>query len=712
MTNIHPFPDPNRPFRHQRLPTRVGLTALILALSPMPGQALAETEIRQLEDVRFSVDPLVSPQARTELGQLTPDTPSAGSVIDQEELEKVHFVDSVNELLNRIPGTSLTRNMRIPIGGRSYTGNLIDGQAVSSPQQHGTWGFIEETNTWDIERVEVTRGPASVLNSSNTVGGTINVITRDPPAGPEHRIWAQTGESDLYRGGVSTGDTLENGLGYLLDANLMRDDGWREHARRERDAVSGKLQFDPTETTRVQMRMEYLDLYQEDPGNLSEEDFRADWQQAAVKHDVLNEQMRHVTPSLRLTQMLGDAGEFRLGFIHRQSKGTEVTQGYGQTAAAALRETEKERRESNLQLIYRHEFEPLAGKLNVGADLIRGTNSDDLYNRQDRQRQDLNTASTIRETGRSPFAQYEFSPFKRLRLTAGIRHEDFEYDVEQLSFDRQGQEVYQSGKQSYSKLVKKGGLVFMLNEDNRLWASVAEGFRVPSTNATVTATYPNPDLPPETMLTTEVGLRGQWREPNVHYDFTLYETTIEDYHLSVYCIDQPDRCSGFNAFVPGANWATYTDAVGKIRFRGFEAAAGWQPTEWLRFDGAYTRATSKLLDYINRGEDYSGNSLNAMPLHRLNARATVMPIAGSYIELEADYISSYYTSLDNQDRYNRPTLYHLRTGYQHKNWRFTVQLLNLLDSKYSPRVSQSGGERIFNAGYGPRTLRAGLIYRW
>src|SRR5690606_34997156 len=100
---------------------------------------------------------------------------------------RVMFVDSVNELLSRIPGTSQTRNMRIPIGGKSYTGNLIDGQAPKSPYR-GSWGFIDETNTWDIERIEITRGPGSVLHSSNLVGGIINVITREPPARSEHRI--------------------------------------------------------------------------------------------------------------------------------------------------------------------------------------------------------------------------------------------------------------------------------------------------------------------------------------------------------------------------------------------------------------------------------------------------------------------------------------------------------------------------------------------
>lgn len=680
----------------------------LLATSPV-FSADAEPVVLPLMLIEESAVP---PQSRTELGELTPDTPRSGSVVSREELERVQFIDSVNELLNRVPGTAMTRNIRIPIGGRSYTGNLIDGQTPKSPHQLGTYGFIEETNTWDIERVEITRGPGSVLNSSNAIGGTINVITRTPPVEPEYRVWGQVGQWDLYRGGVSAGGTFDNGVGYLADVNSLRDRGWRENSRRERDAASGTLQFSPTAATRLRVRMEYLDVYDEDPGNLSEADFRANWRQAAVTHDVLSDRMRHFTPSLRLTQDVGDFGELRIGYIRRESEGSQVTQGFGAAAAAALRQTDKDYTENNLQVVYRHDFELADGKIYVGADLIQGTKKDDQHSRIDRRRADLITATTIRERGRSPFLQYEFSPMERLRLTAGLRHEDFGYRVDRLSFDRFGNPVVQQGRSDYSKLVRKAGAVYAVDDATRLWVNVSEGFRVPDTGSTVTATYPNPDLAPETMLTKEIGLRGAIDRVGLDYDLTLYQTTIKGYHLSVPCLDQPSRCEGFSPMAPGANRATFTDAVGRMRFRGFEATAGWQARDWLRFEAAYTHAKSKLLDYVSGGADLTGNSLNAMPRHRLNARVTVNPTPVSYVELEADYLGRYYTNLENTDRYKRPTLYNLRAGYDFNNWQLSLQVLNLLDTKYPTRVSQSGGERIYNAGYAPRTLRAGLSYRW
>jgi iron complex outermembrane recepter protein len=651
-------------------------------------------------------------QSRTELGRLTPETPAAGSTVEREELEQVMFVDSVNELLNRIPGTSLTRNLRIPIGGRSYTANLIDGQAVKSPHQLGTWGFIEEVNTWDIERIEVTRGPGSVLNASNAVGGTINVITRQPPPVPEYRIWGQAGEYGLARGGASAAGTTTRGLGYLLDANALDDRGWRESSARQREAVSAKLAAQPTDATSLQFRVEHLDVYQEDPGNLSREQFEEDWSQAALTHDVLYEDMRHLTPSFAFSHFLSDRQELRINGARRESRGTEVTQGWGQAADAPLRETEKDYVENNVQIIYRYDFAWADSKVYVGADLIRGTKDDDLYARVDRTRGDLMTATSIDEEANSPFVHYEFSATPRLRFALGARHEEFTFDVDQVGFDFMGNPVRTSGSRSYSKLVKKGGLTYALAENHMLWANLAEGFLAPSTAATVTATYPNPDVPAETMLTAELGLRGRFPASGLAYDLALYETTIDDFGLTVYCLDRPEACEGFDPTARGAAFATFTDAVGRVRFRGLEAELSWQVREALRFDMAYTHAINTLVDYEDRGVDYSGNLLSASPRNRLNLRATVTPTPRWYAELEGDYVSSYYTGIDNTDRYKRPDLYHLRAGYRTGPWHASLALLNLTDARYSPRVSLSGGERIYNAGYAPRTLRAGLSYTW
>jgi outer membrane receptor protein involved in Fe transport len=160
-------------------------------VQPGEGATQADAKSRGKADAPSTVylDSMVVTATRT--AHNLEEVPAAVSVIDTEEMETVKFVDSRKELLKRIPGYSMIRNLRIPMGGKNYTINLIDGLAVSSAFGSGTIGSADDTNTFDIERIEVVKGPASALYGSNALGGVINVITRKPPKEPEYRLWGE-----------------------------------------------------------------------------------------------------------------------------------------------------------------------------------------------------------------------------------------------------------------------------------------------------------------------------------------------------------------------------------------------------------------------------------------------------------------------------------------------------------------------------------------
>ncbi|MDO9141030.1 MAG: TonB-dependent receptor plug domain-containing protein [Methylobacter sp.] len=106
--------------------------------------------------------------------------------ISQQDLDNVKFTDAY-QVLNRVPGVSMTRNLRFQNGGRSYTANLMDGISVRAPLR-GQVSDIENFDTDEIQRIEVTKGPASALFPSNAFGGVINVITKEPPEKPVRRV--------------------------------------------------------------------------------------------------------------------------------------------------------------------------------------------------------------------------------------------------------------------------------------------------------------------------------------------------------------------------------------------------------------------------------------------------------------------------------------------------------------------------------------------
>ncbi|WP_394201265.1 TonB-dependent receptor [Shewanella waksmanii] len=119
------------------------------------------------------------------------DTTSSVSVIDKETLDSGQYL-SVSSALSEIPNivalTGAVPDIRGVTGNgaaggfNSFTGGakarvstLIDG--VAEPFVADLTG---DTGLWDIEQIEVFRGPQSTINGRNSIGGTVFIKTLDP----------------------------------------------------------------------------------------------------------------------------------------------------------------------------------------------------------------------------------------------------------------------------------------------------------------------------------------------------------------------------------------------------------------------------------------------------------------------------------------------------------------------------------------------------
>ena len=114
--------------------------------------------------------------------------PAAVSVVTRREIE-ARGADNVLDALRGETGVSLQGRA---IGGRKvlslrgmdskHTLYLVDGRRVGATD--GVIGHSDFQYDWiaveDIERIEVVRGPLSVLYGSEAMGGVVNVITREP----------------------------------------------------------------------------------------------------------------------------------------------------------------------------------------------------------------------------------------------------------------------------------------------------------------------------------------------------------------------------------------------------------------------------------------------------------------------------------------------------------------------------------------------------
>lgn len=675
-----------------------------VAPSPAAPEVVVEAPPPSINpESRFAARP-ARVQDRTEIGHLSIDTPVAGTSLGAEDLELVRSTSAETDLLLRVPGVSMIRNFRIPTGGKGYTNNLIDGFSVRS-QALGSVGFLDEVNLWDAERVELTRGPASVLYSSKAVGGTVNVIPRTPPDRQEGQVILEGGKNDLVRGGLNLAGPLGDSgtLGYTFSVNRLDYEGWRDRSAIERSGLSGKLVWQATPGTEVTLRAERLWLYQEHAGRLTQAQFDADWRQAQYQN--LYEDSRSDMLSLGLKHRLSESSRLELSYGYSHKTGIDACPAGCSSRIATMRMVEADNTTHNLRVLYTHDLAPMDTRLSFGVDAFKSRKNDDTWSRAVNGFTPiaLVSAYTIDETSVAPFAQAEFSPVEELRFTLGARWENYD-----LKVDDRSPGTNLDGSKSYSDLVTKAGLSWDFAPDQLLWASVAQGYFVPSTASTVTSANAR-DLPPESSLTYSIGLRGELREGALGYDVGLYHSTIRDQAISL-------QCAGDAVLCPGDPTGSYSVAAGKVRYRGMETQLYWRLSPQWRFDLSHTYARNSYVSFVTDTADFSGNTASASPDHHFNLRATWTPDEAWRFEAEGDWLSSYFTNDSNTDRYQRPWLVNLRANYA-LNDRVGLYAVveNALDVTYSKRVSATDEPvpaRGYNEGYAERTFRLGLSARF
>lgn len=204
----------------------------------------------------YQMDPLVI--TGTRITRQKSEIPSSISVISRQEIQNNTYVNILPVLANNVPGLFVNeRNMvgygvgpdsggNISIRGISGTPNtqilmLIDGQ----PQFMGIFSHpISDAYTGsDIERIEVIRGPGSILYGSNAMGGAVNLITRQPEDGLTLYGKAAYGS---YNTGLFTGSLgyKKNKFSVFGSINRERTDGNRDDANDAFKNTSGYLKLD------------------------------------------------------------------------------------------------------------------------------------------------------------------------------------------------------------------------------------------------------------------------------------------------------------------------------------------------------------------------------------------------------------------------------------------------------------------------------------
>ncbi len=159
----------------------------------------------------------------------------------------------------------------LDIRGLGQNGRRIAVLVNGRPEKMGLYGCaVTHAFPMDnVERIEVIKGPASVLYGGEAMGGAVNIITRKPENKSESRLQVsygsfQTSQLNLQQGG-------KNGrLGYLVTYDRRQSDGHLDNSGYQGDALTARLDWELSPSLELALQGKYFDALKHEPGTVEQ----------------------------------------------------------------------------------------------------------------------------------------------------------------------------------------------------------------------------------------------------------------------------------------------------------------------------------------------------------------------------------------------------------------------------------------------------------
>lgn len=530
-----------------RLHLTAAAAAVFAALAASSSAAVAAEETVSTETVKVTA-------ARVE--QELMDVNMSVSVITADDIARSN-ARTVGELLKDIPGVIINNDggqgiKRVKIRGENAFRTLvmIDGQKIAEHKSmSGTPMMIDPSQ---IERIEVIKGPASVLYGSDAIGGAINIITKksgqkafeadvslglDTSSMGKQAAFSLAGQKDgwHYRlgGAIETGDNLDTPAGEMKGTYYGTDF--------ETKSANLFIAYDVNENNQVGLTLDHFDN-QFNSISWESPDFYVhvpEWKRTKVGVFAESRNLTDFWTRLRVDAFYQKSKKNMVN--HIQATGMPMilmpiadntTDQYGISTQADWQLGE------NHYLITGYEFE---------YDKLDATSTTNYAFTRMPTAYDKVTPYNGHAQTHAAFASME-STFGNFVLNYGARYTyvSSEMDATQTTktysrptVSSSVENTYDADKRHDAQVVFNAGVLYNGLEHTTLRASWSQGYRapilqelyIPTSMGSTGTTYNNPDLKSETSDNFEIGAR--YLNHGLSLDASLFYNIVDDYIASV-----------------------------------------------------------------------------------------------------------------------------------------------------------------------------------
>ncbi|NBF10594.1 TonB-dependent receptor [Pseudomonas sp. Fl4BN1] len=201
--------------------------------------------------------------AGSRLGLSALETPASTDSLSGEQI-RARGDRSIQDAVSRSAGISRTGTPGdggTSLSARGFTGQSSVMQLYDGNRMYTGMGTVTfPVDSWAVERVDVLRGPASVLYGEGATGAVINTVPKKPFSGEiENHLRLGYGSFDRQQQALDSGGSLNDTLSYRLNLNRLRSNGWIDRGDSSGDFVSAALRWQARDDLAFTLAHDYGD---------------------------------------------------------------------------------------------------------------------------------------------------------------------------------------------------------------------------------------------------------------------------------------------------------------------------------------------------------------------------------------------------------------------------------------------------------------------
>ena len=638
------------------------------------------------------------------------ETPQSISVVSKDVVEDLGAT-RLQDALDYAGGVGRANNF----GGQGLTTFTVRGFTTGEFYRNGfpiNRGYPNMPDANTIERLEVLRGPATMLYGRGDPGGTFNVVSKQPLAERTVTLGSQLNDQGMKRGTLDASGPLdeEGRLAYRLNVVGEGGDTFRDHVETERYGVTPVITWQATDDTKVTFEGDFmrnnhpldrgLTRFPNQRGTPSRDTFWGDKDAGKLHND-------NNMAQLRFEHVLNDNWTLGGGFqwLDGSLKGNAIEANGPGSLGADGRTLQRNFNYRKLEWTDKDYQLNLTGHFSTGGfdhTLLTGIEYEDYDYKSIIQRSSAaagtypidifdpvygqprpaltRTPTHDKENLKTyaAFVQDQVALTERLKVLAGARFERFEHDYQNY--------VGKSWQAADNAVTPRVGVIYDLTDTVAVYADAARSFK-PNTGAS----REGGGFAPEKGKSYEMGIKWEALDRQLSVDAAIYQIEKKN----VLTTDPVDN--------------TFSVAAGQVRSRGFDLnVAGNLTPEWRVIGGyAYVDAEVTRDNTLRSGTrlmNIPRNSFSLLNVYEFQDGALKglgLGAGGKYVDQRAGQTANTAFSMDAY------TVVDLLGYYKvNEHVRLNVDVKNLFNRDYE----EGAFGNIYAYPGAPRTVQVGIAY--